>query len=375
MNIDLQQIKTGFAGEYCYTHARGAMLPDGKVVITSQPLLLSGCDVFYGMENFISTDGGKTFAPPVRSATLVRRQIGENAELVFCDATPFFHRATGKLIITGHSACYLNNQLMPPPRPRHTVWSVWDEQNNDWLPYQYVDMPDKEAYFSCGSGCSQIHELPDGDLLIPVSFAGREELCRKDFGYHAMVMRCGFDGRNITLKELGKSLSLNIPRGLGEASIVKFGNQFLLALRNDQSGYVTRGDGLNFEPITPLCFDDGSNAGNYNTQQHWITGGGKLYLVYTRRGANNDHVFRHRAPLFIAQFDPEKMCLIRETERIAVPERGARLGNFGCLNISDKEAWVIVSEWMQTTGPDPRDYRRCMSYGSDNSIFIAKITF
>ena len=53
-----------------------------------------------------------------------------------------------------------------------------------------------------------------------------------------------------------------------------------------------------------------------------------MFLVYTRKGANNDHVFRHRAPLFIAQVDPGEAALIRSTERILVPERGARLGNF-----------------------------------------------
>ena len=96
-------------------------------------------------------------------------------------------------------------------------------------------------------------------------------------------------------------------------------------------------------------------------------------MVYTRKGANNDHVFRHRAPLFIAQFDPDKLCLIRGTEIIAVPERGARLGNFGCVQISENEAWVIAAEWMQTTPPDSKDYTKCMKYGSDNSIWIAKI--
>lgn len=74
-------------------------------------------------------------------------------------------------------------------------------------------------------------------------------------------------------------------------------------------------------------FDDGSELGNYNTQQHWVTHGDSLFLVYTRKGANNDHVFRHRAPLFIAKVDPEKLTVLRATEQILVPERGARLAN------------------------------------------------
>ena len=40
---------------------------------------------------------------------------------------------------------------------------------------------------------------------------------------------------------------------------------------------------------------------------HSRVGGGKLWLVYTRRAGNNDHVFRHRAPLFVAEFDTDKL--------------------------------------------------------------------
>ena len=97
-----------------------------------------------------------------------------------------------------------------------------------------------------------------------------------------------------------------------------------------------------------------------------------LFLVYTRKGADNDHVFRHRAPLFIAQVDPEKVHIIRETEQILVPERGARLGNFGVTEVGTNEIWVTVTEWMQTWGPNyvlPVDNK----YGADNSIYVAKL--
>ena len=97
-----------------------------------------------------------------------------------------------------------------------------------------------------------------------------------------------------------------------------------------------------------------------------------LFLVYTRKGANNDHVFRHRAPLFIAQVDPERLVVRRSTERVLVPQRGARLGNFGVTVVSPEETWVTVTEWMQTWGPKyilPVDNK----YGADNSIYVAKI--
>src|SRR5690606_15411784 len=111
--------------------------------------------------------------------------------------------------------------------------------------------------------------------------------------------------------------------------------------------YVTTStDGLNFGEIKPWTFDDGSDLGSYNTQQHWLAHSQGLYLSYTRRGANNDDLFRHRAPLFIAEVDPEKLVVLRDTERIAVPNRGATLGNFGATAISPDETWITVGEFM-----------------------------
>ena len=98
-----------------------------------------------------------------------------------------------------------------------------------------------------------------------------------------------------------------------------------------------------------------------------------LYLVYTRRGASKDHVFRHRAPLLIARVDPDRLCVIRKSERILVPERGVRLGNSGVASVRENESWVTVAEWMQTTAPDPHDCTVCERYGSDHSVFVGKL--
>jgi len=170
----------------------------------------------------------------------------------------------------------------------------------------------------------------------------------------------------LTYIEHGDELTIDIPRGFGEPSLVRFGDQYFLTLRNDEKGYVTKGsDGLCFEAPRPWCFDDGEELGNYNTQQHWVLHSEALFLVYTRRGAANDHVFRHRAPLFMAQVDPQRLCVIRSTERAIVPERGARLGNFGVTDVSPEETWVTVAEWMQPRG--------CERYGSDNTVWVAKL--
>ena len=80
--------------------------------------------------------------------------------------------------------------------------------------------------------------------------------------------------------------------------------------------------------------------GSYNTQQHWVTHAEELYLAYTRRGASNDNVFRHRAPLFLARVHPERLVVERKTERILLPNLGQPFGNFGVCNVTPEETWV-----------------------------------
>jgi hypothetical protein len=69
--------------------------------------------------------------------------------------------------------------------------------------------------------------------------------------------------------------------------------------------------------------------------------------------------------LFIARIDSKRLCVIRSTERVLVPERGTRIGNFGVVEVSPQETWVTTTEWMQPHGVE--------KYGSDNSIYAAKI--
>jgi hypothetical protein len=100
-------------------------------------------------------------------------------------------------------------------------------------------------------------------------------------------------------------------------------------------------------------FDDGGVLGSYNTQQHWIAHSDGLYLTYTRRGANNDHVFRHRAPIFIGRVDPENLCVKRSTERILIAENKGDLGGgFGVIDVSPGETWVMAAETPPNKAPD-----------------------
>lgn len=382
MIITQTRINTGFDSDknHCWVQARGGIFPDGRAVITTQPLRLTGSDIFYGLSCFFSPDRGGHWTGPDAQHGLQRRAWDKDREVVISDGTPAFHRKSGKMLLTGHSVIYADDEIMAPPRPRFTAYSVFDEARGCWDEFKLLEMPGSDsAFFSCGSGCGQRVDLDDGSILLPVYYMSRHEAASPWTNtFHSTVVRCSFDGAMLKYLEHGNSLSVPEPRGLGEPSLFKFNGRFFLTLRNDVKGYVAVGDdGLHFSAPSPWRFDDGEEIGNYCTQQHWFRMGGKLYLVYTRRGADNDHVFRHRAPLFMAQVDPEKLCLIRDTEQIVVPNRGARLGNFGCLQVSPDEVWVVAAEWMQNdwmrSETDRFGVEHCRKYGSDNSIFVTKI--
>ena len=374
MEIQCNQITTDFHGERCYVHARGLILPGGRGIITLQKLELSGCDVFYGIEMMKSEDGGKSFSKPVLCEKLQRQYYDDGTSFVMCDATPFYHKATGKIILTGHMAWYgADNRLLREARSRAPLYAVYNEESQTFDPFKQIEMPDHDEYFSSGTGCAQILECDNGDLLIPIYYVSRQKAADPMACSTVAVMRCTFDGNEMRVLEIGNTLTTDVPRGLGEPSIIRYHNEYFLALRNDRTGFVAKSrDGLHFDAPKELCFDDGENLGNYNTQQHWLTGGGKLWLVYTRKAENNNHMFRHRAPLFIGEFDPETMSVRRCGEMIVVPERGARLGNFGCQSYSDDTGYVFVAEWMQN---DPHGWETCALRGSDNSIFVAKVNY
>ena len=253
-------------------------------------------------------------------------------------------------------------------RPRATAYSVYDPETHSWDAWQTLKMPNEPRFKSSGAGSVQRWDLKNGEVLLPVYFKEPEAT-----QYSVTVCRCEFDGKQLRYLEHGDELTIDNKRGLYEPSLVKHQDRFFLTLRNDDAGYVaTSEDGLHFTQPQPWCFDDGTRLGNYNTQQHWISNSHGLYLIYTRKGADNDHVFRHRAPLFIARVDPERRVVERATEKILVPERGARLGNFGVTRVSPDEFWITVTEWMQTWGPDiiiPPDNPR----GANNRIYIAKL--
>jgi len=359
-----------FDGKKCWAHPRAGILPvsdkisNPRVVMTMNTLDLSGSDVFKGIYGMHTDNLGAKWSIPQQLTGLMPRienSSGVKCPVAVSDFWPAYHTPTKTLLGTGHTIVYTPDWKIKKTRLRHTAYAIYDPISNEWSAWKKLKMPDDEKFNSAGAGCVQRYDEADGSILLPIYFMP------KGLNSRVTVLRCSFDSNELRYLQHGNELSIqDESRGLHEPSITRFNGIYYLTLRNDKCGYVTKSnDGLNYEPIQTWKFDDGSDLGNYNTQQHWVTHSHGLFLIYTRKGANNDHVFRHRAPLFMAQVDPDKLCIIRKTEQILVPERGARLGNFGVTDISLNETWVTVSEWMQPNGVE--------KYGSDGSVYVARI--
>jgi len=362
--VQLDVIHSGFDGETCWVHPRAGTIPGDPpaVVLTMQKLLLTGSDVFFALHEMRTDDLGRTWTPPREHESLGRRQEEGGLVAVICDFTPKWHAATGKLLGTGHVARYEGDRLARD-YTRQTSYSWYDAAARAWAPWRTVAMPDQPKFYSSGAGSTQRVDLPDGDLLLPFYFKPKGVKTAA-----SAVMRCRFDGETLRYVEHGNEMTVNVERGLGEPSLARFQGRYYLTLRNDVKGYVTSGaDGLHFDAPRPWTFDDGEELGSYNTQQHWVGHADALFLVYTRRDGEHDHVFRHRAPLRMAQVDPQRLCVVRSTERELVPEHGARLGNFAVTRVNDQETWVTVAEWMQPVG--------CEKHGSDNRVYVARIVW
>lgn len=363
--IQLDVVTEGFDGQTCWFHPRAGAIPGVVpiVVLTMQKWNVKRSDVFYPIASLVSSDLGATWSPIVEhTGPLGRRPLGEKVEEGICDFTPKWHARTGRLLGTGHTVIYSEDRLVAT-RPRFAVWSVYEPKSGAWSRWEKLVLPAEPRFANGGAGSTQRVDLENGDILLPIY---AKEMAAK--AYFSTVVRCRFDGASLTYVEHGTEHTVDVDRGLYEPSLTRFAGKFYLTMRNDRAAYVARSDdGLRFDAPRRWTFDDGADLGSYNTQAHWVTHSGGLFLTYTRRGADNENMARarHRAPLFIAQVDPERLVVLRSTERILVPNKGAQLGNFAVVDVNENETWVTTSEGMGPGNP--------AQYGANGRVYAARV--
>lgn len=357
-------------GTFLWFHPRAAAIPSSgtdrppEVIITLQKHLQVS-DFYSGLYMMYSKDLGKTWSGPTEIPELAWRDGPDDTIRAVCDVTPGYHEPTGKVLAIGAQLYYKRDgsQFASLHRANQTAYAVYDPVAGIWSGWRELKMPAEPKFDFSRCACAQWSVESDGRLLLPLYFGINDQVDAS-----VTVASCTFDGKELSYVEHGTEMTIAGGRGLCEPSLARFKDRYFLTLRNDTCGYVTSSaDGLHFDSIRPWCFDDGTELGSYNTQQHWITHPKGLFLAYTRRGANNDHVFRHRAPLFLGQVNPDTLQVIRATERVVIPERGATLGNFGASRINACEFWVTVGEGIWNDEIRAR--------GAKGALYLARIAW
>ncbi|MCK5805389.1 MAG: exo-alpha-sialidase [Lentisphaeria bacterium] len=357
-NIDVTAIWRGRTGnDATWFHPRACTVPGengAEIIMTLQPV--TGSDIFHTVHWTRSRDLGKTWTKPAPIAGFARVRLPDGTDDGVCDVVPEYHARTGKIIAMGHNVYYRNNKLTKPSIDRHPVYVVGDGKGA-WSERRVLKWDDPRASSMYTSNCGQRVTLENGDILVPVSFFPRG---RKD--RFAGSLLCAFDGEFLTVKaSTKKELRNPAGRGLLEPSMVRFENTYYMTIRaEDGHGYVAESaDGLEWTGMKAWAWEDGKLLGMSTTQQHWIAHSDGLFLAYTRRDASNAKVMRWRSPIWIAQVDTEKRCLIRATERVVIPLFGdgvkqpagvPRMGNFHVVSPTPDETWITVGECLPTGG-------------------------
>jgi hypothetical protein len=336
-------------------HPRGCMVPgaNGGATFLMNLQEIGGSDYFGPVHCCESNDRGKTWTKPAPIPALDRDPVKGHPGLQagVCDVTPQYHPQTGTVLALGHVVFYRGPRFAKGDQlARYPVYAVRDKAGQ-WSERKILKWDDPRGSEIYTNNCGQRFVMPNGDIMMSFTF-GANKQPRMVAG-----VRCAFDGSELTIREVGPPLKNQVGRGLLEPSITRFQDRFFMTIRaEDGHGYVAVSpDGLNYKRQTAWAFDDGTPIGMSTTQQHWLTHSDALFLVYTRKDQTNANVIRWRSPLWVAQVDPEKLCLIRETEQVVLPLVGdgvnnpnqvALMGNFAVTNVSPQESCITVGEWM-----------------------------
>ena len=365
-----EYLAEGFDGKTCRIAPRAFRTPDGRMHISYTMLLLTGSDVFTDRYVITSSDGGKTFSEPVPFAGMP--QTIENGIRSVYNLNAYYHRKSNSNFALGRVTRYAadSGPILKGRDLMRALTGTFDPVSLRFTSCEIMIPPGTEELDNLTF--MEPLEEEDGTVLVP-AYARPGD--RRQ--HEVIVFRFSVEEGKLRFLERSRSISRpDLSRGLCEPRLAKLYGKYYLTMRSDESCWrAVSENGMDYSDPEEWRFDDGEVLGSRNTQQAWLTRPDGLFLVYTRETPHNRHIFRNRAPLFIARFDEDRECIIRDSEEIAVPEMGARLGNFTVTEMKPDEAWICVCEWMQTTLPDCSDSSVCVRYGANNRLWRTRIVF
>lgn len=334
-------------GRFLWAQSRAALIPEipPRVILTTQEIEREGSHGFRNVYVTESRNAGRTWSIPKEIVSLRRTPMPAGYDFVMGDICPQWHAKTGVVLAHGKTFGF-DNGVKENRSHERVSYAIYSPKEDLWSGLNLLDLPEKDheglTFLEPNAGCHQRFDLPNGDILLPIRYRKNPNSRQ----YTTIVARCRFDGQKLTYVEHGSELTFKGRRGLYEPSVTSYKGRYYLTMRADETAFVSvSDDGIHYTKPMEWKFDDGQGLGCYNSQQHWVVHEEALYLAYPRKGAGNDHVFRHRAPLFIARVDLEKLCIIRASEQVLMPEQGADLaGGFGVVDYSPEETWVVSTE-------------------------------
>ena len=365
-----RKIAWGKPGKDTYRNvSNGGSDGENTVFVTWAMSTLGKSDNF--AESYIvkSTDGGQSFSEP--SLIHVPTHHENGVRFSFRDCAYFYSKKHNKWFVFGSSMDYDENDSNIRKNGIILATPCFTFLNPETCDYEggIIELPFPYEYLSVMVNAQPI-EYENGDVLLTFYYITEEN-------HHASTIsvRYSFDGEKFTIVKAGTPIDGRYyARGIYEPSIAKLNDKYYITLRTDEMGMLaSSGDGFTFTEPKPWRFDDGSLIGNHNTQQHWVRFKDALYLVYNRKNEYNDHIFRHRAPVFMARFDEERECLIKASEVILIPEMGAQMGNFVVLDMGDDKALHINCECMDNAVACDDMWYNTARYGADNVIWAVDI--
>jgi hypothetical protein len=331
---------------FWWTHLRCTPIPNGVspdilCTVSKDPNESPNLsDVFYDIAYTKSSDLGETWSSFTTIPQYQWKVLPDGYSGMLIDPVPVYHAQSGKVIVFGMAQSY-DVAHGYAKKHNYPAYAIYDPASSTWSSDWYLfSWP--QVYGHAGSVYPYMTE--DGSILWPLnSLDGLGTL---------QVVKASFDGS--TLQYVNQSgtvanVGINGNRSGIEPSLTRFNNEYFLTIRDDtQNRLAKSSDGLTWQSAVTLKWDDGTTVtGSNNTQMHWLTQSGVLYLVYTRQDASNSDIFRYRAPLWMAEVDPITLRLKKSTERIAmgITSNRAQLGNFGTTAITPKLSLVTSNEW------------------------------
>ena len=351
--MNIEPLNIDFKDGVNYFHPSVAIMPDGRWILTAQTIL--GSD-FYGEPVYsFSSDQGKSWSPMKVIESCRNRELGGGWVENVADPRPFVFGDHPEVFVFGCTSiyssqgniCYQNKPTdieLPKVRAVCAILhpdGTWTRQDLK-LPIETDDWR---------TTCIQCALVSSDEVILPFHFQVGTCMFGERPSLRAGVATARYRITNGTLEfmEMGNILRLDEGRGLIEPSLLKLpdnrGIAMTIRAENGKAYCQVSQDGLHWDGIKAWCWDDGEELTTDTTQQHWVTCGKKVYLVYTRKDESNKNVFRSRAPLYITEADPENATLIRAAEEVVFPitvhnESIGLFGNFHAVQLDENRALI-----------------------------------